>query len=389
MRLSVILSLVCAPALMYGQPLVAVISSGATGTNFNGYSHQRSITISSSETSATQASFPQLVCANITLGNTNTCPTVSGLNQSGGGARVINMTTFNSQTVPADLVFTTDSTCMTLMKWDTASYTASTGAFEARVLITSLSSSSNTVFYMCYGKSAVTTYQGGTVGQAYDANTCAVYHVANGTTLSLKDSSAGGANLTAGSGGGITAVAGQIDGGAQNVQSVSTQGYATGTTSCTMTGNPLTLEGWAKLTANSSSFSPIVSVGSTSVTAYLGPTGSSVTGNSNFSYASGTAAASAPTNVWVHLAGVSPGGSSGTNTLYANGTSIATASFATSFTGTSTVAIFGFPNSTQSSIAGIIDEIVVSNTNRAASWIAAEYNMESAPSTYITFGTEL
>jgi hypothetical protein len=118
----------------------------------------------------------------------------------------------NSITCPADLVFTSDSACSKpLAGWEFESYTATTGQVIAWVLVPTLSVTADTLIFACAGNSAITTFQGGSAGSAFDSNTKVVYHFPNGTTLSTNDSSSGGCNATPANS--PTAVTGEIGGG--------------------------------------------------------------------------------------------------------------------------------------------------------------------------------
>ena len=65
-------------------------------------------------------------------------------------------------------------------------------------------------FYMCYGNSGITTYQGSSAN-TWDSNFQSVWHFANGTNLSAKDSTSHAVNGTITA---ATATTGQIDGAA-------------------------------------------------------------------------------------------------------------------------------------------------------------------------------
>ena len=120
---------------------------------------------------------------------------------SGAGGQINHTVAFNGQTVPADLVFTTDSTCATYgMNWDIESYDGTNGIVWAHVLIPTLSHTVDTVFYACYG-STPTTYLGGAIGSAYDTYVAGQWNLATNTAVSLVDSSTNGNNLTVSSGG--------------------------------------------------------------------------------------------------------------------------------------------------------------------------------------------
>ena len=75
----------------------------------------------------------------------------------------------------ATLSLRLDSGCTTLLNWEVEHYVASTGELVAHVLFASLATS--TVIYMCYGNAAITTFQGGSTGAAWDTNSKGVWHL--------------------------------------------------------------------------------------------------------------------------------------------------------------------------------------------------------------------
>jgi hypothetical protein len=97
--------------------------------------------------------------------------------QTGGGESI---------TVPADFIVASDA-CATKIPFEWETYGASTGVVNLWAQAPSLSSSSNTVLYLCWGASGVTTFQGNVSG-TWDPNFLAVYHLPNGSTLSGTDS---------------------------------------------------------------------------------------------------------------------------------------------------------------------------------------------------------
>ncbi len=381
------------PCLAQGT-LEVLLSSNQNSGGHNGYLHQFQITVSGSEGSASQVNFSQLVCSDLTLGNTAACPSLSGkLASTGSGGYVNNTVTFNGQTVPADAVFTTDSGCSSLMSWDWASWTSTSGASEVYVLLPIYTTGTASTFYLCVGQSSITTYQGGSVGAAYDSNTCARYHASG--SLSLKDSSQYGANLTITTGGTsdfISAV-GQIQNGFETT-TASASGTAQGTSSCTLTGSPgLTLEAWVDFASNNTTQAGVLALGSSATSGksiYFGPRNSSVTGNSGCAVQGNTAAAGTlATNAWVLVGCTLTAGASPTTTLYKNGVSvIAATGGANAYSGNGVTTIFGTGAATNTNVTGFLDEAVISNTQRAATWLVQEYNMESAPNTYVTFTAE-
>ncbi|HEY4086801.1 MAG TPA: LamG-like jellyroll fold domain-containing protein [Bryobacteraceae bacterium] len=125
----------------------------------------------------------------------------------------LNTTTRNGIVVPTDLIVTDDATCQTLTgsyTWDVEAYKSSAGTGIVLVKIPSYATSPRTL-YVGFGNPAVTLYQGGAVGSAYDSNTLLVapYNVDSSGTLANVDFSSSGCNGVAT---GVTAAAGQIDG---------------------------------------------------------------------------------------------------------------------------------------------------------------------------------
>jgi len=113
---------------------------------------------------------------------------------SGGGGQIQHSVTVNGQVVPADLIFATDTSGAVSMNWEIISWDQSGGNVYYCSLVSSLSYTSDNLFYVFYGNSATTTFQGGSVGSAWDSNTVFVAHLAN--ISALVDSSVSGNVLT-------------------------------------------------------------------------------------------------------------------------------------------------------------------------------------------------
>jgi hypothetical protein len=143
------------------------------------------------------------------------------------GGLIQNSTTFNGQTVPADFQEDTTSTCtgslgstrdyFDIEKWDNVN-----GTIDMFVGPITLSHTADWTPYFCMDAAAVTTYQGGTVGQAWASRYLIVNHMANVTTG--LDSTANGNTLTRSDSTYITNTAGLIDGAAA-IANVSTYMY--------------------------------------------------------------------------------------------------------------------------------------------------------------------
>ena len=138
----------------------------------------------------------------------------TSLKTHGNGGQIYNTTTKYGETVPDDLIFTTDATCGSITGvngWAFKVYSGTGGTFSAYVSVGALSHTANTVLYACYGQASVNTWQGGVQGAAF--NSAAVYlPFGNGSTLNFNDFSANANNLTANWPGNSSAVAGDFDG---------------------------------------------------------------------------------------------------------------------------------------------------------------------------------
>ena len=344
---------------------------------FAGYAYVRSITVQSAQISGgvNLTQFPILVGGN----GTSPCnASISGLNQTGGGAHVQNPNGY-------DIIFTTDSACTNKLTWEMEKYVASTGEFEAWVTNTStpLVFNSNTTFYMCYGNSDIAVFQS-TVSSVWDSNFKGVWHFPNGTSLTANDSTI---NLNNGAVSGVSAAAGQIDGGASYVENSSNR--ITVPSSATLDLTNFTLSVWVKLSSTGQSSKFIMArtggagfvrysiiyawtahryefycedyTGSNPRTAF-GPD----VNDTNFHHI-----------VFTY---------NGTNLVgYLDGTQ--SVSNPVSFTITNGNNPLDFVD-VGNTPGATLDEIKVSNTARSAGWIATEYNNQSAPSSFYTMGSE-
>ena len=211
-------------------------------TKVNGYLYSRSITIDHTKVpNPDQSNFPVLIAGTFDgSGGIFDARTVAN------GGTIQNTSTFVGQTVPTDLIFTSDSGCANKLKWDFASYSATTGAIEAWVKVPTVSHTTNTVIYMCYDNSLITLYQGGSQGAAWDSNFKGVWHMPDGTTLSAKDSTSNANNGTLGPAGYGTPTAGT--GEIQGDGSFSSAGITAISTPNINLGTSLTVSAWVNPT---------------------------------------------------------------------------------------------------------------------------------------------
>jgi hypothetical protein len=307
------------------------------------------------------------------------------------GGKVLNTVTCGvaSITCPADLAFTSDALCQTLLAWEFEGYTATTGQMIAWVKVPTLSASANTLIYGCVGNTAVTTFQGGSTGAVYDSNTNVVYHFA----FSPNDSSAGGNNLTLHNS--PTAATGEIGEAASfNGINQTVEASAFGWTG----SSAVTVSFWNYVSSANVQVSFAFTVGNSAATdphrfAASVPWSDSIlywdygingtgTGRVSTSYASYLGA-------WTYVTLVSTGSGDTYQAIYLNGVVAASAASSASSTVTGDLFIGGYPYASQYGPPyehGNIDEFRISSVVRSASWILAEYNNQSSPSTFAAAG---
>jgi len=107
-----------------------------------------------------------------------------------------------------DIIFASDSGCATQLNHEVESYNAATGAVNYWVRVATVSHTSDTRIYMCYGNASITIDQTNKTSVWNNFN--AVWHMGNGSTLNLSDSTANGNDLV---NAGTTALAGKVAGG--------------------------------------------------------------------------------------------------------------------------------------------------------------------------------
>ena len=346
----------------------------------NGYAYQRTITIAHTQVPNTdQANFPLLISG-----------TYAYLASSANGGQVTNANGY-------DIIFTSDAGGSLPLPYERETYSAATGAVDFWVKVPTVSHTTDTVIYMFYGNSAVTTDQSNPTC-VWDAWYKGVWHLANGTTLSAVDSTSNSNNGSLVNS--PTAVAGQIDGGA-NLASSSSQ-YITVPDNSSLKPASFTFSFWMKRSGNQQQYAHPLGKGGGSGAPYGAyyfqlnesnsdsSEGSLYVGTTNnvanqISYPSG----SFSTGVWYYIVGTF---NSSTKILtgYNNGVQEGTTTAAVSTVSYDTGALsFGRQNSYGQYFNGTLDEIRISNIPRSADWIATEFNNQSSPSTFYTLGASV
>lgn len=267
-------------------------------------------------------------------------------------------------------------------------YDATTGKMEMHVNIPTLSTSVSTIIYLAFGDSTITT--DGTSNATWDSNFKGVWHLKDGTTLGLTDSTS---NANNGTNHGATATAGEIDGGA-NFVAASAQYIDNGSGSSLAITGALTVEGWINLVSVTSS--PRL-LGRESIAGNLGYTvyytGSPATfvfrvytgaGSSDLSMLS-----TASTGSWAYIVGTIDGSKNGV--VYLNGTQSNTGTYGSLPLDSGTSFLISARNDLDPGrfVNGAIDEVRISATTRSASYVTANYNSMKASSTFITWGSKV
>src|SRR4051812_13319738 len=96
--------------------LVCLLAQASFAQYANGYSNRYLVTINSGQVSGTQTDYPQILCG-----------TYSYLKTVANGGTVISTVSHNSQTVPADLVFSSDANGASTLAHEIHQYTPTTG----------------------------------------------------------------------------------------------------------------------------------------------------------------------------------------------------------------------------------------------------------------------
>jgi hypothetical protein len=283
-----------------------------------------------------------------------------------------------------DILFTA-ADGVTKLNHEIETYSAATGQLQAWVQLPSLSPTTDTVIDIYYGNPSAPDQQNKT--GVWDANYKGVWHLPDGTNLSVNDSTSNALSATIN---GATAVAGQMGGGAGFAgSSTSNIAVASSTALDSTTG---TWSGWFKTSQSISGVYPLLwarangSGSFSGITLFLeaasgharvqmygagSPTVLDITG--------GTAALN--DGNWHYL--VFTFNATSAATLYVDGASVATGTPSQSWSFNGQVLRFAAAlDSFWKPLSGSEDEFRVSNIVRSANWTATEFNNQSSPATF-------
>jgi len=259
-------------------------------------------------------------------------------------------------------------------------YNPSTGAILYWVKIPTVSHTADTVFYLFYGNSSVSTDQSNKTA-VWDGNYVGVWHLSdNAANTTVTDSTINDSNGTAVANTNSKSVAGEIG------SALSFNGSTDEVTTSLTRSSSFTWEAWINQSTQSGYQSIITVDGSNYVLMDL--TG----GNASFWTADGLggntlSVTGLSAGTWNHLVFVRSGDNLATGySAYLNGALSGQASSGSLNIGNPIT--FGFrPDSPSQGWNGKLDEIRISNTARSADWIAIEYNNQHLPSTFAIVGS--
>jgi hypothetical protein len=353
--------------------VAALISSPAAAQWGNGYTYRRTITIDHTKVPNTdQTNFPVLISS-----------TYSDLATTANGGSVTNANGY-------DIIFTSDAAGASPLSFEQELYSPTTGQIIYWVNLPTLSHTSDTVIYLFYGNSSVTTDQSNKTA-VWDSNYAGVWHLPNGTTLSANDSTA---NANTGSIYYAGATTGEI-GGAASFAGYNYIDVGNGS-SLQITGTALTLEAWVYTTQSDPGL-------------YYRIVVKEIGSNNNPYVTYGLYRDAGSNNVWFVLSDAIPDGLGGLSggpltmggwthlvatydgsnaKIYVNGSLNNSAATNISIGSTGQPVVIGADTANDYEyFSGSIDEVRISNSTRSADWIAAEYNNQSSPSTFYTVGS--
>jgi hypothetical protein len=262
-------------------------------------------------------------------------------------------------------------------------YTATTGKLEMHVKLPTVSCTVPTVFYLFFGNAALNT--DGSSTSTWDASYQGVWHLPNGSSLTLGDSTS---HANTGTNSSATAAAAEIDGGA----SVDGTGQHIVLPFAGITSAQFgTLSLWASMRANVNGFNAIFESadGSRNLALYITGFNGSVTFNGSYpGVSSGTVLTPASALHHLVFATTPDGAGFFTTQTYQDGVFVnndAGAPFATQ-----NVDFGDNPSGGGTNWDGLYDEIrwsINASAVRSADWILTEYNNQKPSSTFLTWGT--
>lgn len=311
--------------------------------------------------------------------------TDTDLKSSGNGGLVQNSNGY-------DIIFT-DSTETSKLDHELESYTATTGQIVTWVRIPTLSASTDTVIYLYFDNSSITTSQANPTG-VWNSNYKGVWHM-DEASGSLNDSTSN-ANTAAKTGTVTYQVTGQIFKGAGFSGGTGNYFSAPDSSSLDFGTGSFTYSAWIYDASGPSTgnFYDFIYKGGLSNAnagygAYINDNPSLNGKISDGTTATGNNGANISTGTWYHMVTVVDR-SANVLHVYQNGVDQGTVSISSiGSTNTTTNLYFGASNSGTSPLNGRLEEVEISNVALSAGWVVTEYNNQNSPATFYTVGSAI
>lgn len=359
------------------------------------YQFSRSITIDHAQVPNTdQTDFPVLVSGTYDgTGGTADLRTVAN------GGKVENASGY-------DVAFASDSSCSSLLSWETEKYTPTTGAVVYWVKVPTVYNNSATVFYLCYGNTNITSDQSSATS-VWDGNYHGVWHLGEtvtdeGTVADAYQDST--SNNTDGDQQGPDDTASGKVGTAQTFDGandyINMGDPASGILDFDL-NQSRTLSVWINRSATGVSTQPInKSTGAASGYALQINADNKVSallctncGINELLRVDTTSATVPNTSQWYHLTATYDGSNTpGGVKIYIDGQSQSLTTVENSANGSSLTTepfyLGARAAGTNRQMTGHIDEVRVSGIVRSADWITTEYNNQNSPATFYSIGSE-
>lgn len=343
------------------------------------FAFKRSLTIDHTQCgSSDSTNFPVLV----KLDASNCGTTMKTAGNGGHIQHTVSQSGGSPVTIPADLIFTSDSGGTTKIPWEVVSYDGTNGIIWAWVKIATVSHSSNTVFWVFYGDTTVSTQQNTSSfspANVWNANYVGVWHMNNNAaSTTITDSTSNGINATAQQNTSALTVSGQIASaisfnGSSDFASFTSQ--ALGTTHSFQCWFYSNFVNTYQTTFGGAANNGVLTQGNSTLDYFDDP--------NNLSQLGGMTVI--PNNTWTHL--VTTRNGTAAITTYENGVSQGSANL-TGTAGSMTISEIGRSDGGLNYMGGRLNEMRLSSVVLTADWVTTEFNNQSNPESFLTAGSE-
>ncbi len=339
--------------------MVSPAAGGGGGTN--GFTAFKTVTIDHTKVGSTDhTDFPVLISGTYTY--LKTIANSGSVTSSGG----------------YDIRPCSDAGLTSGLDFQLVNYVPTTGFIEMYVRVPTVSHTSDTVIYLGYGKSSITT--DGSTTATWNSGFKAVYHFGSSSSLVLTDSTTNGLTLT---NSGVTNNTGQVGGGA-NVVTPSGAGLLSHADDALLRLTAaFTIEVWINAATNTGYRTILEKSDGTSFTYYIDLETSTnkprvlVTQSGSFKVI--TSGAGLSIGTYAHVSGTFDGT---TLRLFKNGVADGTLAVSGASDGTTGILSIASDRNIQNFFQGTLDEIRISSAVRSVDWLLATFNNIASPSTF-------